>query len=168
MIGSERQFLLEDELLLVRDSGEIPEIAYQGALHYLSHDAEGPGLELNSGELKMLQDAAMARYREIILRDLDPGSRDLSSYRGLKRAITNYKRLTAFSHRIQRQPAMDCDEVKQLLLVFICRELQEVRHGLRDSSVNCSCEELEAFCRQLSFHENELPAGWRRLCQSEA
>ncbi len=80
MISDERTLLLEEELLLVRHSGEIPEVALHASVHYLTEDPEGPGLVLADEELRPLQEAALARYREIILRDLDAGNRDLSLF----------------------------------------------------------------------------------------
>ena len=46
MISDERTLLLEEELLLVRHSGEIPEVALHASVHYLTEDPEGPGLVL--------------------------------------------------------------------------------------------------------------------------
>ncbi|XOF33144.1 MAG: hypothetical protein ACL93V_14170 [Candidatus Electrothrix sp. YB6] len=60
MNNQERTCLLEDELLILRHSGELPEIAYHSSLYYLTADKDGPGLVLTEDEQKMLQEAAIA------------------------------------------------------------------------------------------------------------
>ncbi len=93
----ERRKIIEEEEFMVRHSGEIPEIAYHNSLYHLSEDQEGPRLgRLTPAEMAGLQTQAMARYREIILRDLRPENRDLSIYRGVRRAIWNWQRLHKF------------------------------------------------------------------------
>ena len=89
MIGSDREYMLEEEWLLVRHSGEIPEVALHASLHFLCEDEDGPGLVLTAEEVKPLQEAALTRYQEIILRDLDVANRDLSLFRGHRRANHN-------------------------------------------------------------------------------
>jgi len=72
MSGSSRsrQELLEEEWLLVRHSGELPEIAFQSAMYCLVEDPEGPRLRLHPEEIHALREAAIDRYQEILLRDL--------------------------------------------------------------------------------------------------
>ena len=48
-MSSERNALMEEELLLVRHSGEIPEVALHASLHFLCDDEEGPRLILSIG-----------------------------------------------------------------------------------------------------------------------
>ncbi len=159
-----REEILEDELLIVRHSGEIPEIAYQATLHYLSDDPDGPELSLTKEEVCALQDAALARAREIVLRDLDPDNRDLSIYRGIKRSIYNWQRLLDFLQRLDRSEPDFSTEVRNELVAFLHKEVGDVTSGRRDSSVNCSVEELEAFAIELGCASDALPEGWRLLC----
>jgi wobble nucleotide-excising tRNase len=94
-----RQELLEDEWLLVRHSGEIPEIALHSAFYYLTADPNGPRLQLSVEETRYLRDAAVTRYQEIIRRDLCYENRELTVYRGVRRAIFNWHRFVVFCER---------------------------------------------------------------------
>ena len=94
-----RQELLENEWFVVRHSGEIPEIALHSAFHYLTEDLNGPRLQLSAEEIHSLQEAAATRYQEIILRDLCYENRELTVYRGVQRAIFNWRRFVAFCER---------------------------------------------------------------------
>ncbi len=94
-----RQELLEDEWLLVRHSGEIPEIALHSAFYYLTEDLNGPRLRLSVEEMQYLREAAATRYQEIILRDLCYENRELTVYRGVRRAIFNWHRFVTFCER---------------------------------------------------------------------
>ena len=160
----ERTLLLEEEYLIVRHSGEIPEIALYSTLYYLSEDPEGPHILLNNQELAALQDGALKRSREIVLRDLDPKNRELSLYRGVQRSMYNWRRHQAFCRRIGR----DCDGFKKVvrsaLLAFLYREIKDVASGNRCSSINCSAAELADFAAELDCSPDDLPAGWRMLC----
>ncbi len=162
-----RAQILDDELLIVRDSGEIPEIALHATLHYLQEDPDGPQLTLTDAELQSLQDAALARCREIVLRDLDPDNRDLSIYRGIKRSIYNWQRLQAFCDRIGRRESGFKGVVREALVSFVYRELADVAAGIRSPAINCSVEELAVFCRQLGMDAGILPPGWQRLCPEQ-
>ncbi len=160
----ERTLLLEEEYLIVRHSGEIPEIALYSTLYYLSEDPDGPHILLNNEELAGLQDGALKRSREIVLRDLDPANRDLSLYRGVQRSLYNWRRHQAFCERIDR----DCDGFKAVvraaLFDFLSREIEDVDSGNRCSSINCSVAELAAFTTELDCSPDDLPAGWHELC----
>jgi len=84
---------------MVRHSGEIPEIALHSALYFLTEDPDGPRLQLSVQEVETLQDAAICRYQEIIRRDLCFANRALPMYRGVRRAIFNWRRFVAFCQR---------------------------------------------------------------------
>jgi len=99
LISRPRQELLEDEWLVVRHSGEIPEIALHSAFYYLTEDLNGPRLRLSVDEMQYLQEAAATRCQEIILRDLCYENRELTVYRGIRRAIFNWHRFVAFCER---------------------------------------------------------------------
>jgi len=161
----DKKSLLNEELLLVRDSGEIPEIAFHGALHYLTADPEGPRITLAAAEIRRLEEQVIARYREILLRDLDPANRDLRLYRGIRRCIYNWERLGKFRAR----QGLPCDkalrqEIATALSAFLHNEAVEVREGVRASSVNCTAPELAAMCEALAVVPAALPAGWEKLC----
>lgn len=154
---------LDDELLLVVNSGEIPEVAYHASLHYLTTDAEGPGLELSASDLLPLKLAVRDRYRRILLRDLDPGLRDKRVYRGLARAVANWQRLAAYC----RREGFDLDalrrEAAERLETFLRQELADVASGQR-SSVNCSERELKWLLAEVGADVDSLPGDWTQLC----
>lgn len=161
----DKESLLSEELLIVRNSGEIPEIAFHSALYYLSADPEGPKLRLAGEDIRQLEAQVVARYREIMLRDLDPANRDLRLYRGLRRCIYNWERLGKFCNR----QGLPCDEglrreITAALCAFLHNEAHEVREGLRPSSVNCTAAELAQLCEALALDAAQLPAGWQALC----
>lgn len=165
MITDDRESILEEEIIILRNSGEIPEIALHTSLYYLEEDEEGPRIMLQEQELHRLYDAALARAREIVLRDLDPDNRDLGLYRGPARSIVNWHRLQNFCRRIDRECREFRTTVFRTLLCFIEREITETRGGLRASSVNCTTEELRAFCEELGMDTNFFPDGWTCLCR---
>lgn len=82
-MADERARLIENEVFLLADSGELPEVAYHTALWQLCCDSDGPRLTLTYTEQELLQDAALRRCQRIILRDLNPAFRDRRIWRGL-------------------------------------------------------------------------------------
>lgn len=164
MINNDRILLLEEELLLVRHSGEIPEVALHGSLHYLCEDPEGPGLVLADEELRPMQEAALTRYQEIIRRDLDIDNRDLSVFRGIGRAISNWDRYQRFSEGIGYAVEEFRREAATSLLVYLQQEAAEVSCGARAPSVDCPATELLTFVRTLGLAARDLPTGWDALC----
>lgn len=161
---TDRENLLAEELLIVRHSGEIPEIAFHGSLHYLRENSDGPQLRLTEKELVMLRQQVVARYREILLRDLTPENRDASIYRGLKRCIFNWERLGKFC----RRQAMGVDdslrrEIAEALRSFLHRETADVAAGLRQSCLNCRQEELTAFAGGIGIRPEQLPEDLNKL-----
>lgn len=161
---TETENLLAEELLIVRHSGEIPEIAFHGSLYYLCEDPAGPQLSLSHAELDLLRQQAVARYREILLRDLSPGNRDARIFRGLKRCIFNWERLGKFCTRqgMEIEAALR-RELAEALRCFLCQEAGEVRAGLRHSCLNCTKEELDAFAREIGVLPEQLPEDVERL-----
>jgi hypothetical protein len=164
VIGDERELLLEEELLLVRHSGEIPEVALHGSLHFLCSDREGPCLALTHGELRLFEEAALTRYLEIIRRDLNPANRDLPAFRGIRRAISNWRRLTGFCAKIGVDSESFQVEMGSLLIGYVYHEDREVRAGDRIPSVNCTASALCGFVEALALDKALLPAGWEQLC----
>ena len=141
---------MEDELFLLKDSGELPEIAYHSSLYYLTEDQDGPGLFLSEGEKWLLQEAALERCQQIVLRDLVPDNRDLGIYRGPQRSIFNWQRYCRFCQRVdQRQDDAFKERVAEALVRFIRQEAVDVEDGYRESSVNCTTDELLAFAEEV-------------------
>ncbi|MBU2537839.1 MAG: hypothetical protein KKH22_05330 [Proteobacteria bacterium] len=155
--------LLAEEILIVRHSGEIPEIAFHGSLYYLCEDPDGPQLTLTEKERDILRRQVVARYRDILLRDLNPENRDATIYRGLKRCIFNWERLGKFCKR----QGMTVEDVRQeiagALRSFLHQEANEVRAGFRQSCLNCTKEELAVFAGAIGVRPEELPEGLEML-----
>ncbi len=51
MAEKDKTYYLEEELLLIENSGEIPEVAYHGSLYFLREDPDGPALNLSDEDL---------------------------------------------------------------------------------------------------------------------
>ena len=167
MINNERTYILEEEWLLVRHSGEIPEVALHASLHYLCEDEEGPRFILADEELKPLQDAVLERYREIVLRDLDVGNRDRSLFRGIKRALHNWYRYVRFSDTIGCSYEEFRAIAAQTLLLYLQEEADDVCSGKRTSSINCTTGALMSFVHTLGIDLEALPDNWACLCEKD-
>ncbi|MCL2340541.1 MAG: hypothetical protein FWC49_02435 [Proteobacteria bacterium] len=165
MSSEERDALLEEELLLVRNSGEIPEVALYGSLHFLCEAPDGPRLQLTAEESARLEEAALARYREIILRDLDLANRDLSLFRGIRRVDHNWRRFVQFCHKTGHSAEAFRPTAAEALLRYLRGELVEVGAGERTPSVNCSAETLLALAQAMGIAD--LPDGWAGLCAQD-
>lgn len=165
MIQEERAALLEEELLLVRHSGEIPEVALHASLHYLCENEDGPRLHLSQEDIKPLEEAVLARYREIILRDLDVANRDLSLFRGIRRANHNWYRFVRFSDKIDHPYGEFRLVAAEALLRYLRLELAEVRTGVRSPSINCSTTALLTFALAMGIDPAILPDDWASLCE---
>jgi len=164
----DRDYHLDEERLIVRQSGEIPEVAFHGSLYYLTDDPEGPGLIVSSDERRELAEQALQRYREIILRDLCLENRGKSIYRGVERAAINWRRCRKFCAR-ERLASGDLQaEVAAALRLFLHGESREVRAGTRRPSLNCSAAGLRSFAGELGLAPNELPPNWSDLCVADA
>jgi hypothetical protein len=157
--SNNRQELLDNEWHSVRDSGEIPEVAYHSSLYYLTTDDNGPRLQLSDEEIDRLLDAARERYREIVLRDMLPENREKSCYRGLKRSMENWRRFTVFHQRYKVElPALQ-REAASALQAFLASEIAD---GLL-TSLNCSLQELLAFAHELGLLRQDLPENFEKL-----
>lgn len=155
---------LADELLIVRHSGEIPEVALHGSLHYLTCAPDGPQLLLSEAEVGALKMMVVERYREIISRDLEPANRDRALYRGLARAAVNWCRLEKFCRCEGLAAEVHARETRAALLRFLRQELADVAARRRLPSINCPSEELVSFAAALGLPPEELPPGWQTLC----
>ncbi len=170
MLSADRADVLADEWLLVRHSGEIPEIAFHSALHYLTEDRDGPRLWLTKEEIDLLLEAASARYQEIIFRDLCYENRKLGVYRGLKRAISNWNRFLAFRQRRghTNDPAVQVKVAQELLALL--QIVAEKESSFRDDDqwlpliFNCTGDDLIGFSCVLGIPVEKVPASILRLC----
>ncbi len=158
-----RRAFLDDEHLMIRNSGEIPEVALYDALHYLTQDVEGPGLKLTVDEVRRMKKAVIERYQRIIRRDLDPRLRDKSVYRGIERSITNWERLCRFAAREHFTLGDFEREMAKALRAFLELEITDVTAGTRITCVNCTWERLQAFSLAVGCDLQRLPAGWQRM-----
>lgn len=165
MMQSDREYMLEEEWLLVRHSGEIPEVALHASFYYLGEDADGPHLVLTQEEVEYLQQAAMARYEEIILRDLNPGNRTRSLFRGVRRANHNWYRYVRFCERIPHSVETFQQAAAKALLEYLHLELAELKAGTHQASINCTVEALLTFALALGLVAASLPQGWEALCE---
>ena len=165
MINNDRETIIFEELLMVRHSGEIPEVALHGSLYYLCEDAEGPRFILADEELQPLQSAALERYQEIILRDLDVANRDRPLFRGVRRAIHNWYRFARFSEKIGCPFEAFRAIAAKALMTYLHQELNDVRSGKRVSSLNCTTEALITFAYALGIDPKLQSSAWDGLCE---
>lgn len=167
MTREERDELLADEWLIVRHSGEIPEITLHSSLYYLREESDGPQLCLSEAELAQLKDAAVQRYQEIILRDLHVENFHKSIYRGVRRTVYNWERCKAFALR----QSVDCTHVRkiaaQTLIVFLEEGVAAAGKTLPLVFINCSAARLYKLAGELGLDMGQLPADIARFCLSE-
>lgn len=161
---TDKKNILSEEAFLILHSGEIPEVAYYGSIHYLTEDPEGPLLNIEPRDLTSLEEAVVRRYRTIILRDLMPENRDMSIYRGLKRCAANWKRLVNFSDKRSIDISSIRKEVIEALKDFLRQEIMDVSSGKRKTCINCSYSVLTELAYGLGLSRDDLPARIEMLC----
>lgn len=160
--------LIEDEWYIVRNSGEIPEIAYNSSIYFLERAKDGPGVQLSPEQKTSLQQAALARCEEIVLRDMFHHNVGLSIYRGVARSICNYERFLKFCDRQSLESESLRKKAAEQFLVFLDQEYQNVILAVEPSVINCSYSELERFANLLVI---DFPSQYRVLedhCLQEA
>lgn len=157
---------VEDEWYGVRYSGEIPEVAFHSALHYLSCDDDGPGVELTKKQISHLVDAVKQRYIDIILRDLLPVNKHTGSYRGVRRSLINWKRFVLFCEQYDLDDGPLRRVVGETLSEFLEYELKEYDRDGNNITLNCTWEELLEYIHLLDLKAEHLPDGSRKLCSS--
>ena len=160
----DKENILSEEAFLILKSGEVPEVAYYGSIHYLTEDPEGPHLNIEPRDLISLEEAVAQRYRTIILRDLMPENRDKSLYRGLKRCAANWKRLINFSDKRSIDISSIRKEVTEALKDFLRQEIMDVSSGKRKTCINCSYSVLTELAYGLGLSRDALPAKVEMLC----
>lgn len=163
---SENLHLL-DELLIVRHSGEIPEVALHGSIFFLSRDPDGPTIEITPDELLLLKKMVVARYREIINRDLDANNRDKGLYRGLARCICNWQRMKQFCQNEGFATDLVRKDVASALISFLKEETFDIAAKQRIPSINCTALELTVFIEELGINCGDLPGGWSDICLAD-
>lgn len=156
--------LLEDEWYHVRHSGELPEIVLQSSIFFLTEDSEGPELILQDEDLRLLRDAASKRYLEIILRDITPGNRDTTIYRGIIRTISNWRRFKRFCGRHQMQADTIDEEVVKQFISFLENEIKDVQSGKRQSCINCTFDDIASFAVEMGISLNHIENDLQPIC----
>ncbi len=157
--------ILEEEALIIRHSGEIPEVALHSSLYYLTADPDGPRLQhLALDDIRPLKEEVLRRYEKILLRDLDPGNRDKRIYRGLARSCVNWKRLKKFAEKEGLDLLHIRERAATALVGFLEQEVEDVRSGKRCSCINCGFDELLNLATDLGVRMEDLPKGTEKLC----
>jgi len=163
-MSSNLEEIIENEWYLVRYSGETPEIAFNSAIYYLTRSKQGPGVSLGDDQFDQLRKAAVDRYAEIVVRDLQHDNHNTSVYRGLSRSIVNYNRFCAFCRRHQ----MDWPDVRykaaQALLAFIEREIEEIKDSGRKSIIDCTYSEVKKYATELGVGLSGILDGIKEFC----
>ena len=163
-VTDNKKNILSEEAFLILHSGEVPEVAYYGSIHYLTEDPEGPLLNIGPLDLISLKEAVVQRYRTIILRDVTPGNRDRSVYRGLKRCAANWKRLVNFSDKRGMDISSVRMEAAEALKDFLRQEIMDVSSGKRKTCINCSYSVLTELAYGLGLSRDDLPTRVKTLC----
>ncbi len=143
--------LIDNEWYIVRYSGEIPEIAYNSAVYFLTRATDGPQITLSDMHLNRLKQAAVDRYEEIILRDLLHENVGKSIYRGIVRSISNFDRFTRFCKRQGLSPETIQIAAGQVLSEFLDIEFQRLDRNNYNNVLNCSFSELTRFSLTLGI-----------------
>ncbi|MBC8317653.1 MAG: hypothetical protein H8E41_07075 [Desulfobulbaceae bacterium] len=160
-----KEDILTDEALIIEESGEMPEVAYHGAIYYLTRDPDGPSLTLEQQDHLPLKKAVIQRYTTIMIRDLTHENRSKSLYRGLERCICNWQRLKLFSTRENMDISHVRQKTAQELVAFLKMESSDVGKGKYESCVNCSRTDLEEFIRDLGLNMNKIKGLLLKLCR---
>lgn len=165
-MDTKKQYI-EEEALIVRHSGEIPEVALHGSVYFLTTDPDGPAIHLDQNDLLHLKKIVVERYCEIIRRDLDPENRDKTIYRGLARSYANWSRLTQFCNRENFQIEEIRMEMAFLLRSFLHNEAKEVFSKERKTCINLSMASLDNYRKELGLAAKNLPENVILLCPSD-
>jgi hypothetical protein len=164
--ADDKEYLLQEEVLIIRHSGEIPEVAYNGSIYYLTDDPEGPGFdELTPEDLIPLKEAVVHRYRTIILRDLTAENRDKRIYRGLARSAVNWERLIRFLDKEGLVAPGFKTEIARAFKSFLAREWEDVASGRRAPCINCPYAVVVAMASAIGVTIDEIPPGLGDICR---
>jgi hypothetical protein len=160
----QKEELLADEVLIIEESGEMPEVAYHSAVYFLTTDPDGPGLTLEEKDHIPLKKAVITRYQTIMVRDLTPDNRTKSIYRGLERCICNWQRLRLFSNRENLDTSHVRKKIAQELAAFLKAERDDVSSGRCPTCINCSKRDLERFICDLGLESDEVLSDCLKMC----
>ena len=156
--------LVEDEWYAVRYSGEIPEVAYHGALFHLTEEHNGPQIELSKDQQDRLLEAVALRYLDITLRDLLPENKDTGGYRGLKRSYINWQRFLLFCERYSIDGEVYRKMIAAALTDLLQHENRLMERGEPGGEFNCSLAELLSFMELVGLNSADLPASLTNCC----
>lgn len=156
--------LLEDEWYIVRHSGETPEIALHSALYYLTRSKEGPRISLSEEQVSWLRQAAVDRYYEIIVRDLQHVNYGTSISRGISRSIVNYRRFCTFCKRQKIDGSAVQRQAAAALLNFLEIEAADVERRKRLPLIDCPSDELKCFAAELGIELDDRFAELAEYC----
>ncbi|PID74391.1 MAG: hypothetical protein CSA20_01490 [Deltaproteobacteria bacterium] len=157
----------ENEWYIVRYSGEIPEIAYHSSLYHLTTAEDGPRCRLSLEQLAALKEAAVERYREIILRDMLHDNYGTPQYRGVRRSIANYDRFCCFCRRQNLDIEKLRNEAADCFVDFIARETRRVIGDGMPTIINCSFPDLQCFADKLGLSLSQEQKQLRPYCPEE-
>jgi hypothetical protein len=143
---------VQEEAEWIEESGEIPEVAFNEAVSYLTEKEDGPKLTLAPSDIKLLEDAVIYRYINIVLRDLDYTNRSSPVFRGIKRAVINYERLKKYQSRKNRSASGCKEDICRALIEYMDRECRDISEGRLYRTVNCGREKLEEFAKELGVN----------------
>lgn len=164
MTEDERREILADEWLMVRHSGEIPEITFHATLYYLTEEKDGPGLTLTDSELSTLKEAALERYHEIILRDISVENFHKTIYRGVRRSLYNWHRCKVFARRQSVEFGDFREKAARSLLLFLAQGIKSAGQDIPEQFINCSLSELEELAEELGLGPEKLPPKIAQHC----
>ncbi|MDL1955724.1 MAG: hypothetical protein LWW95_01535 [Candidatus Desulfofervidus auxilii] len=137
---------------IIAHSGELPEVAFYSSLYFLTEKPEGPHLILTQKEIDFLKQGVIEGYKRIILRDLNPQMRGKNEFRGIERAIINYKRLKQYANKEKLDISNIIPELAQALTIYVKAELKDdylKKHFLR--TINCKKEDWKWFVKELNL-----------------
>ena len=154
---------VEDEILMVEDGGEMPEVALYSSLYYLRQDQEGPQLTLTKPEIGLLKKAVLNNFNKIIQREIRVENRGTAPHRGLERTIANWFRLQKFAEKEQLNTSKIKKELQHNIVSFICHEYNEVLINKQQSVINCSPERLLQLCQDIDLDLTSHQPNWQQL-----
>jgi hypothetical protein len=144
-----RESYIQEEAEWIEEFGEIPEVAFCEAVSYLTEQEDGPKLTLAPSDIKLLEDAVIYRYKNIILRDLDYTNRGSTVFRGMKRAIINYERLKKYQSRKNKVVYDQKEEIGRALTEYMDQECRNISKGRLYNTINYGRGKLEKFAKEL-------------------
>lgn len=155
-----RPEIKEEAENITLQGGEIPEVALHESLHYLAQ----AGLEPWPEERRLLEEAVVARYQDLIRRDLDPSNQSLSAFRSPKRARINLKRLLKFAERGGMDMNGFIQEAGMMLMAYLTIEAEAAAAGRDYNTLSMDRGELAAFMNELGLVDHLGLAWIDRIC----